>query len=42
MKLELDGLTPRELTLRIVWIAIRLLLVLTLIARGSYFFYQGF
>ncbi len=42
MKIDLDGLTPRDLTLRIVWIAIRLVLALVLIARGSYFFYQGF
>ncbi len=29
-------------TLRIVWIAIRILLAIVMMGRGSYFMYQGF
>ena len=31
-----------RLTLRVAWIAFRLVLVGALAAQGSYFFYQGF
>jgi hypothetical protein len=31
-----------EFTFRVVWIALRLILVGALAAPGSYFFYQGF
>lgn len=32
----------RVLVMRVVWIALRLVLVGALAAQGSYFFYQGF
>lgn len=40
--MNFDGFTPLQLAWRITWIAIRLALVLLLISRGHYFFYQGF
>jgi hypothetical protein len=38
----MDRMPPVTLVLRIVWVAVRLLIVLMLIQQGTTFVYQGF
>lgn len=37
-----DGLSKLDVALKVAWIAVRVLAAIALMAKGSYFFYQGF